>query len=364
MDSKEFENVYNATNVKVLSPAKEDGTFIKIKNAKNTIFLAGPCPRTKEDYKNDWRYEAVEILNKLNFNGSVFNPTNEHYKEASDKNGDDTLEKQTKWEYEAMHKASAIVFWIPRSKEHPAFTTNIEIGPWIGKPGIFVGWPDNAIKNEYLGIRCKMAGMTVYNDLEELLTAVVKDLSRPKKNFFISDTHFGAKRTLELSRRPFRTVNDMDLEMISNWNKTVRMQDTVYHLGDFGDDFDYLKELNYKELKFVFGNYEKKDLENVKNKLNEFNDVQYFDNDELTFTASDGTVLTLRHEPLVNDRINKDKFYLFGHIHGKFFYKRNGLDVGVDAAGTYAPMDQETMEWRITAIKKYLDENVFTEYCK
>lgn len=31
----------------------------------NSIFLAGPCPRT--DYKNDWRYKAFEILERLGF---------------------------------------------------------------------------------------------------------------------------------------------------------------------------------------------------------------------------------------------------------------------------------------------------------
>ena len=40
------------------------------------------------------------------------------------------LTSQTMWESAAMHLASAIVMWIPRSKEHPARTTNIEFGEW------------------------------------------------------------------------------------------------------------------------------------------------------------------------------------------------------------------------------------------
>ena len=55
--------------------------------------------------------------------------------------------------------------------------------------------------------------------LEELVDAVIEYFNAPAKWFATSDTHFGAERTLELSRRPFRNVGEMDLTLISNWNK-------------------------------------------------------------------------------------------------------------------------------------------------
>ena len=51
--------------------------------------------------------------------------------------------------------------------------------------------------------------------------------------FFISDTHFGDHRVLNLYPRPFASVAAMDAEMIARWNAIVGDQDEVWHLGDF-----------------------------------------------------------------------------------------------------------------------------------
>ena len=64
--------------MKVIRPVDENGkfTFSEL-YGKNTIFLAGPCPR--KDYSDDWRFEAFEILEKLGFEGNVITPTNKNY---------------------------------------------------------------------------------------------------------------------------------------------------------------------------------------------------------------------------------------------------------------------------------------------
>ena len=52
--------------------------FAKLDNIKNSIFLAGPCPR--RDYrKTDWREKTYNILDNLGFDGYILNPTNEFY---------------------------------------------------------------------------------------------------------------------------------------------------------------------------------------------------------------------------------------------------------------------------------------------
>ena len=61
------------------------------------------------------------------------------------------------------------------------------------------------------------------------------------KVWFTSDTHYGAQRTLTLSRRPFETVEEMDKTMIDNHNRVVGDDDIVYHLGDFGN-YDIVKK--------------------------------------------------------------------------------------------------------------------------
>lgn len=84
--------------------------------------------------------------------------------------------------------------------------------------------------------------------------------------FFISDTHFGHANILKftinesgtLLRPGFKDVNHMDEAIIQNWNKVVRPQDHVYHLGDVAMSRRFLpivKRLNgHKRL--IFGNHD------------------------------------------------------------------------------------------------------------
>lgn len=53
------------------------------------------------------------------------------------------------------------------------------------------------------------------------------------KAFFIADTHFGHKNIIEYENRPFQSVEEMDINIIENWNKTVKKLEKVYFLGDF-----------------------------------------------------------------------------------------------------------------------------------
>lgn len=115
-----------------------------IKSPKS-IFLAGPTPRN--NIIRSWRIDAIDILEKIKFDGVVYVPELENYKD----NYDYTL--QTEWEYEALHMCSAIAFWIPRELTHmPAFTTNVEFGYWISKEAskVIYGRPTYAVKVKYL----------------------------------------------------------------------------------------------------------------------------------------------------------------------------------------------------------------------
>ena len=51
--------------------------------------------------------------------------------------------------------------------------------------------------------------------------------------WFTSDTHFGDHRTLNIGRRPFAGVAEMDAVLVASWNAAVGPEDEVWHLGDF-----------------------------------------------------------------------------------------------------------------------------------
>ena len=165
---------------KVINPADKetrkvgDPTFnILLNQPDRIIFLAGPCPR--KNYNDDWRNEAIEYLKEAGFDGVIFNPTNPYY----DTSDPFYLEKQTRWEQEAIHMSDKIVFWIPRTEEHPAFTTNIELGEFLTEENIdkiLIGMPDFAIKNDYIKIRLKMLNKHYDTDLKTLMYRTVEEL--------------------------------------------------------------------------------------------------------------------------------------------------------------------------------------------
>lgn len=355
--------------MRIVEPCVGDGEeFSPLTDMRNSIFLAGPCPR--KDFSDDWRFKAFEILEKIGFDGTVITPSNKNYKAMEERfsiSKEDALWKQTEWERSAMHLASAIVFWIPRDKAHPARTTNVEFGEWYTEPNIFVGWPQDAENNEYLALKMKEQGAVPFHDLEQMLQAVDRRLNFEDSTFwFTSDTHFSQQRTLEFSRRPFVDTTEMDLRMFSNWNKRVTMNDTVVHAGDFCDIENIetllptiIGNLNFKKMHWVLGNYDRK----VRDKIEKF--VSNCDRDivlhEKQYRFKTGTrSFVVVHEP--NDfpiEAGTDDIILFGHIHGRSFAKRNGFDLGIDYHG-YAPISLADVEWFANAMK-YWDENVFSD---
>ena len=128
-----------------------------------SIFLVGPTPR-KEGVKS-WRPEALEILVNEGFDGIVFVP------EWSTGQFKGNYEDQIAWEWNAMHSATAIAAWVPRSMpDMPAMTTNVEFGLWVKKRKFFYGRPDDAVKCRYLDEIYKYcAAMDPENDLRSLL---------------------------------------------------------------------------------------------------------------------------------------------------------------------------------------------------
>lgn len=78
--------------------------------------------------------------------------------------------------------------------------------------------------------------------------------------YFIADMHFGDKRVLELDKRPFASVEEMDRELVRRWNAKVKANDRIYILGDLSaysteHTITLLEQLNGKKY-FIRGNHD------------------------------------------------------------------------------------------------------------
>lgn len=352
---------------------KETGSYIgkeiyslePLINLHDPIFLAGPSRRpTDKDYKKPgWREDAVKQLRDAGFNGDIIIP------EARDKVPiqDWNHRKQVDWETEGLHKAHRIFFWIPRSEELPAYTTNIEFGEWFKSGKIIVGWPNTAIRNDYLQDRLDKINVVRFHKIQEMVDDYMKYAETEPKIWFTSDTHFGQERTRQYSYRPFRNIEEMDLSLFSSFNKYIRQKDILIHLGDFGN-YDALESLNVGKMLFFKGNYERKDIDNYKlNFLKKYSNIVSEiseDNNSIDLinpnNQDDIQTVYLGHEPTMA-KGPKNGIYLFGHCHNRSMARLNGVDIGID--WQYRPLNENDI-WNFinTFRNKYWDEEIFTRY--
>jgi len=62
--------------------------------------------------------------------------------------------------------------------------------------------------------------------------------------YLIADTHFNHKNIIRYCSRPFSDVDDMNRQLVRNWNAVVSKNDIVYFLGDWGLNYGK-KDLSY-----------------------------------------------------------------------------------------------------------------------
>jgi len=160
--------------------------------------------------------------------------------------------------------------------------------------------------------------------------------------FLISDTHFGHSAIIRMCSRPYADVGDMDSAMQDLWQRTVRPDDTVIHLGDFAHRYPTDKlpklfaSLNGKK-HLIRGNHDDKDTlalpwESVR---------------DIAFESIDSTNCVLCHFALRTwPKIRKGALMLYGHSHGRLPGNVQSCDIGVDVMG-FAPV-------RLNTIKAYL----------
>jgi calcineurin-like phosphoesterase family protein len=168
--------------------------------------------------------------------------------------------------------------------------------------------------------------------------------------WFTSDNHFGHANIIKHAERPFDSVEEMDAEMILRWNRRVKNNDLVYHLGDFTlGNFEtahrYFTQLNgcikilgnpwHHDSRWLSGAhmlFSKSDhpIEVIPSmevlEFHKYSETKY------------PQVLVLCHYPLGEwDRKHYGSWHLHGHSHGRYIHKDGELafDVGVDCHEFY-----------------------------
>jgi len=145
-------------------------------------------------------------------------------------------------------------------------------------------------------------------------------------SFFTADTHFGDHRTINIHRRPFASVAEMDAALVDGWNAVVGMDDEVWHLGDVArraaEVAPMLARLNGRK-HLVRGNND----DAATGAAAGWASVQ--DYAELTVG---GTLLVACHYPFRSwNGQHRRSINLHGHSHGKLKPLPRQYDVGVDA---------------------------------
>lgn len=146
--------------------------------------------------------------------------------------------------------------------------------------------------------------------------------------FFTADTHFGDHRTLNIHRRPFASVAEMDAAIVAGWNAVVAPDDEVWHLGDVARrpaEVGALLARLHGTKHLVRGNNDPA----ATGEAEGWASVR--DYAELT---DGGTSLILCHYPLRSwNGQHKRAINLHGHSHGRLKPMLRQFDVGVDARG-------------------------------
>ncbi len=167
----------------------------------------------------------------------------------------------------------------------------------------------------------------VWTDFVNKLSKIKNTIS-PTQVFFTSNTYFGDEKQVKTKITPYKTLEEMDNDLISRWNSVVGEKDVVYHIGDFGK-YRYVKQLHGK-VYLVCGNHEKwvygRDFEGFRKKLIEmgFADVYKVGVDLDKKVLGEKVYLTNKPKDCKKDCMN-----LYGQMQSLGGTIKNGFNVSV-----------------------------------
>ncbi len=164
--------------------------------------------------------------------------------------------------------------------------------------------------------------------------------------WFTSDTHFGHRNVIKYSNRPFHSLEEMDAELVANWNAMVKPDDVIYHLGGCsfckrGVPHPSLEQLN-GGVRYLRGNHSK----GLVVPLHWFCLGDYH---ELEYRC---TKFVLNHySQRVWNKGHYGSIHLHGHSHGELPPIGRSVDVGVDSP--FLTVSKEYRPFSIDEILKW-----------
>jgi calcineurin-like phosphoesterase family protein len=128
-----------------------------------------------------------------------------------------------------------------------------------------------------------------------------------RRQWIVSDTHFGHRLLADGVLRPWSNVDDMNAALIERWNAVVQPTDRVYHLGDVCINRRYLHsvlpQLHGRKV-LCKGNH---DIFKLADYLPYFEDIRAYKVIEQVFVLS--------HIPIHPQQLNRYRVNVHGHLH-------------------------------------------------
>ncbi|NOZ20012.1 MAG: metallophosphoesterase [Planctomycetes bacterium] len=150
--------------------------------------------------------------------------------------------------------------------------------------------------------------------------------------FFTADEHYGHAHIIHLCGRPFRTVEEMDEELIRRHNAVVKDSDLVVHVGDFtlknkSRAKSYISRLKGEHV-FLRGSHDRW--------LKEAHEIWEKE-------IAGEYVVVCHYAMRVWPRSHYNSWQLYGHSHGRLDPIGKQWDIGVDN-NDYYPVSFERIK--------------------
>lgn len=171
--------------------------------------------------------------------------------------------------------------------------------------------------------------------------------------WFTSDTHFYHYRCIEYCNRPFKTVEEMNEVLISNWNFCVKPGDLIYHLGDFGwkNCESIIRRLNGQ--KFLIEGSHDAEGKRLKKYWCQITPIKII-KIENQFVVMSHTAMR------VWERSHYGSWHLFGHSHGMLESYGKSFDVGVDAHD-YFPWSWDEVKAKMSGLEDNFNDKRYAK---